>query len=108
LKENPKFAAMVSERARKHLTNGGPLTPQKAAQRYSKWAKEIETAVVAESARWGDYRRDAHAYKEGPYQLYTRDDHWRPEIRRLLSDYFPQRTDTVLKQLRAAHLVTGP
>jgi len=60
--------------------------------------------VIAESARWGDYRRDAHPYKTGPYELYTRDDHWRPEIDRLLKEYFPKRTEAVIKQFRETRL----
>jgi hypothetical protein len=59
---------------------------------------------VAESARWGDYRRDVHPYKTGPYELYTRNDHWRPEIARLLTHYFPQRTAACLQQFREAGL----
>lgn len=49
--------------------------------------------MLAESARWGDYRRDVHPYKEGPYELYTRDTHWRPETQRLLQEYFPSDRD---------------
>jgi hypothetical protein len=86
------------------LTNGGALTPEKAAERYRKWAEEIRSAVVAESARWGDYRRDVHPYRTGPYELYTRDDHWLPEIDRLLKEYFPKRTAVVAQQFREAGL----
>ena len=64
----------------------------------------IENAVVAESARWGDYRREVHPYKTPPYELYTRDDHWRPEVKRLLTDYFPKRTSVVITQCQAAGL----
>jgi hypothetical protein len=98
LRENAEFRRMFAERAQQHLTHGGALTPENAAERYRKWA--IDSAVVAESARWGDYRRDVHQYKTGPYELYTRNDHWRPEIDRLLKEYFPKRTEIVLKQFR--------
>jgi hypothetical protein len=54
--------------------------------------------IVAESARWGAYRHDIHQYKTGPYEIYTRDQHWAPEIDRILTRYFPQRTAVVLKQ----------
>jgi hypothetical protein len=104
LRENAEFRRVFAARARQHLTNGGALTPDNAAERYRKWAKEIESAVVAESARWGDYRRDAHPYKMGPYELYTRDDHWRREIDRLLKEYFPKRTEVVLRLFREAGL----
>jgi hypothetical protein len=104
LRRNPEFRRIFVERARRHLTNGGALTPENAADRYQKWAREIDRAVVAESARWGSYRRDVHPYKAGPYELYTRDDHWRPEVQRLLGEYFPKRTAVVAKQFQQAGL----
>ena len=63
---------------------------------------------MAESARWGDYRRDAHSYKEGPYELYTRDGHWRPEVKRLLTEFFPGRTTRFLEQLIEVGLAQDP
>jgi len=55
-----EFRRIFAERAQQHLTTNGALTPEKAAARYDKWAKQIESAVLAESARWGNYRRDVH------------------------------------------------
>jgi len=95
---------MFAKRAQKHLTNGGALTPGNASERYARWSKELESAVVAESARWGSYRRDVHPYKTGPFESYTRNEHWRPEIQRLLTDYFPKRTGVLIKELREAGL----
>jgi hypothetical protein len=69
-----------------------------------KLSSHLDAAVIAESARWGDYRRDVHQYKEGPYDRYTRDKHWRPEVKRLLEDYFPNRTKVFVEQLKAAQL----
>jgi Lamin Tail Domain/Bacterial TSP3 repeat len=40
-------------------------------------------------------------FQSGPYELYTRDQHWRAEQNRLLTQYFPRRTAIVLSQLRA-------
>ena len=57
-------------------------------------------AIIAESARWGDYRRDVHPYKNGPYQLYTKNGFWIKEQHRLVGDYFPERSQIVLDQLR--------
>ena len=104
LRRIPRFQRLFAERARRHLTRDGILTPGPASARYRLLAQSIELAVVAESARWGDYRRDAHPYKTGPYELYTRDDHWRPEIARLSKEYFPARTAEVIRQLAAAGL----
>jgi len=102
LRENAEFRRQFGQQARRHLTGAGALTPAAAADRYQRWARRLDPAVVAESARWGDYRRDAHRYKVGPYEFYTRDDHWRPEVRRLLEDYFPRRTSVVIDQFRQA------
>jgi hypothetical protein len=51
--------------------------------------------MIAESARWGYYRRG---------EPYTHDKEWRTEQQRLLNDYFPRRTGVVLEQLRAVRL----
>ena len=64
----------------------------------------LELAIVAESARWGAYRCRVHPYKTGPYEIYTRDEFWRPEIERLLGEYFPRRSQALQHQLRAAGL----
>ncbi len=99
LKESQEFRALFAERVRTHCLGNGALTPQRAAERYRKLAEALDLAIVAESARWGSYRNDIHRYKEGPYERYTRNDHWRPEIQRLLNVYFPQRTAAFLKIL---------
>ena len=104
LRANPEFRLQFADRVHRHLFDGGALAPGLAAERFRIWSKQIDSAVIAESARWGDYRRDAHPYKTGPYELYTRDDHWLPEIDRLLKDYFPKRTDVALRQFREAGL----
>jgi len=100
LRENAEFRMQFADRVQRHLLNDGALTPRRAADRFQAWANRIDTAIVAESARWGDYRRDAHPYKVGPYLLYTRDEHWRPEIERVLHQFLPRRTDVVLGQFR--------
>jgi len=104
LRANAEFRLQFGDRVQRHLFNGGALTPEISAARFRAWSDQIDGAVAAESARWGDYRRDVHPYKTGPYELYTRDDHWRPEIKRLFAQYFPRRTAVVLKQFREAGL----
>lgn len=102
LRENAEFRRQFAERAQRHLSNGGALTAERAAERFRVLAGPLDKAIVAESARWGDYRRDVHPYKVGPYELYTRDEHWRPEIDRLFKEYFPKRAEAVAKQFRSA------
>lgn len=104
LRGSPEFRRLFAERARLHLTGDGVLTPARAAARFQSLVRDVDAAMVAESARWGDYRRDAHRYKVGPYELYTRNEHWRPETGRLIEDYFPRRTPRLIEQLRRAGL----
>jgi hypothetical protein len=99
-----EFRVRFGDRVHKHLSHGGALTAQRNAERWLRRADEIELAVVAESARWGDYRRDVHPYEWGPYSLYTRDDFWTPAKNRVLDEYFPCRTDIVLEQFRSRGL----
>lgn len=101
---NAEYRLAFADRVQKHFFNGGALTPAAVAERWRNRARQVELPIVAESARWGDYRRDVHPYQSGPYFLYTRDNQWRAEQNRLLSQYFPQRTATVLAQLRTADL----
>jgi hypothetical protein len=95
LRGNPDFRMDFADRAHRHLFNGGALTPGRTAERWSYLAAEIDRAVVGESARWGDRRR------EPPY---TRDVEWVRERDRLLTSFFPQRTGIFVSQLRAAGL----
>jgi hypothetical protein len=98
LRENDDFKKLFHERAKLHLTGNGALAPKPAAQRFDLWSNKLRAPILAESARWGAYRHDVHQYKTGPYEIYTRAQHWAPEINRLLTQYFPQRSEIVLKQ----------
>ena len=108
LRANEEFRVMFGDHVQRHLGKDGALAPGPAAARFQSAAKRLDPAIVAESARWGDYRRDVHPYKEGPYELYTRDRHWRPEIQRVLKEFFPDRTQRVIGQFREAGLYPPP
>ena len=99
-----QYKADFADRVQKHLFHDGALTTSAVSARWMKRAAEVDLPIIAESARWGDYRRDVHAYSSGPYELYTRDVHWLAEQSRLLNQYFPKRTGIVLNQLRSAGL----
>lgn len=104
LRENAQYRLDFADRVHRHFFNGGALTPAAVAARYDRWAGQVGPAMIAESARWGDYRRDVHPYSSGPYLLYTPDQHFATERARLMTSYFPVRTDNVLGQLKAAGL----
>jgi hypothetical protein len=104
LVQNPEYRLRFADHVRRHCFGNGALTPTAVRQRWLNRAQELEVAVIAESARWGDYRRDVHQYSGGPYELYTRNQHWFTEQNRLLNNLFPNRTTTLLTQLRNAGL----
>jgi len=82
---HPDFMVKLADSIHRNLEASGPLTPERAAERYSWIAGKIEDAVVAESARWG-------------YGWWDRDDEWITERDRLLYEFFPYRTDELLRQ----------
>jgi hypothetical protein len=51
LRQNVQFRRQFAERAQRHLTGNGALTPVAAAARFQKWADRLDAAIVAESAR---------------------------------------------------------
>lgn len=104
LMTSAEYKLEFADRVHKHFFNDGALTPAKNIERWMNRARQVELPIVAESARWGDYRRDVHQYQAAPYELYTRDVQWRAEQRRLTNSYFPSRTTTVLNQLKAVGL----
>ncbi len=95
LRANPEFRLRWADHANKHLLGGGALTPGPAAERWRARADELVGAVVGESARWGDVRRNPP---------YTRNVEWTNELNRLLNDYFPTRAEILLNQYRLAGL----
>ncbi|MDR1810863.1 MAG: chitobiase/beta-hexosaminidase C-terminal domain-containing protein [Prevotella sp.] len=97
---NKEFQVLLADRIHKHFFNDGALSPAKTAELYEKIANEIDLAVILESARWGDYRKNTLTPKGSSAPLYTRNEHWLPRKEKLLRDYFPKRTDIVYKHLQ--------
>lgn len=108
LRDVPAFRALFAARVQRHLANGGVLTPAAAGERYRRLATQLDPAILGEAARWGDYRRTVHPYKTPPFEQYTPDAHWRPEVKRLLEVYFPARTAAVWGQFHEAGLAPDP
>ena len=96
LEDLTEYQARFADRVQKHFFNGGALTPERAAELFSDRADELNLAIVAESARWGDHRR--------PNSPYERDVDWVKEQARVLNEYFPVRTDNVLSRYRSEGL----
>lgn len=95
LDDVPEFKRRFADRVHQHLFNRGALTSEQNIARLQKRAAQLDLAIIAESARWGDHRRSA------PYE---RDNEWVSERDRLIEDYFPERTDEVIDQYQSAGL----
>jgi len=88
---HPEYRMRFADRVYKFFFNDGLLAPQPCIDRFMARADEIETAIIAESARWGDAKRSRPR---------TRDDDWLPDINGMVANYFPRRTGIVLGQFR--------
>ena len=99
--DNANFKRAFADKVLQYCTNGGVLTPDANRERWMKRSSVLEKAIDAESARWGDYRRDVHRYYDkGDLELYTKDDHWLPARDFMMNEYFEKRTDIFIEQLR--------
>ena len=88
LLKNPDFKKLFADRIQLNCFNGGALTYSSALKRWMKRSDEVEPAIIAESARWGDYRRDVHNWAGGPYDLYDKE-YWLAEKSFMVNEYFP-------------------
>lgn len=107
LAENAEYRLQFADRAHAALFNNGPLSPTGADATWRIRSQQMDLAVIAESARWGDYRRDVEAaggWVQADYQLYTKTDHYLPTQDYILGTYFPLRPDIFLDQLRSRNL----
>ena len=92
------FARRYVRRAKELLAPEGLLGQESVTELWDSLHNVINKALYAEAARWGDYRRDVHQYtRQG--QLYTVDNQYAAERNRLLTQYFPYRSDRVLSQI---------
>lgn len=102
LAQNAEFKILLADRIQQLFYGNGLLTPESAADRYMSRANEIKQAILCESARWGDYRRDVHP-RDSENDLYT-PEYWQNELDWMINTYFPERTDIVINQLRMSGL----
>ncbi|MEP0844125.1 MAG: CotH kinase family protein, partial [Phycisphaerae bacterium] len=88
---NAEYRMRFADRAYRHFYNGGALTPEAVAARFNARAAEIDLAIIAESARWGD------AHVATPYTKA----HWLAQRDWTLNTFFPGRRETVIAQFKA-------
>ena len=105
LRNWPEFRLRFADRVHKHLFNGGTLTPSNNVARLLEKAALIRSAVVGESARWGDARETAvPAGQVGTGQTFTRNEWWQPEIDKLATNFFQKLTADNVARFRAGSL----
>ena len=98
LLQNPRFARQYVHRAKEVLAPDGLLGQESVVSVWDSLYNNISKALYAEAARWGDYRRDVHRWQSAGH-LYTVDGDYMTERNRLLTQYFPVRTDRVLSSI---------
>jgi len=92
LTNHPEYILKFTDFVHKFFFNAGVLTPDPVMNRIQERREQIELAIIAESARWGDSK---------VYQPRTYHKDWLPAVNFLINDYAPIRTDMVINQFKA-------
>ncbi|KAA3618385.1 MAG: T9SS C-terminal target domain-containing protein [Calditrichaeota bacterium] len=91
LTENSEYRQRFADRIYCHMFNDGAMTAENVAKLFLHRANEIDLAIIAESARWGDLLR-------------SKNNAWQPAIDLIVNDYFPRRGEIVMQQFQEAGL----
>jgi len=83
-----------ADRAQEYLLHNGLLTPAAATARFRARMDQINLAVIAESARWGDAKVASPLTK----------DNWLTSVNYELNYFFPNRSQILLSQLKLTTL----
>ena len=89
------YKKVFRSRVSKHYFSRGVCTPESAIKIFMQRVKEINLAIICESARWGDVRTDYESY-----QPFTKNNHWIPEITWVTGTFFRTRYNLTLSQFR--------
>jgi hypothetical protein len=87
---HPEYILKFADHVHKFLFNNGPMTIAGAQNLFAARAAQIDSAIIAESARWGDAQTSPALTK----------DTWLNTIDYVLNTYITGRTATVLTQLQ--------
>jgi hypothetical protein len=93
LLSNAEYRLRFADRAFRHFEPGGVLSPGKCSDRFRVRKGQVDMAIIAESARWGDAKTTKPR---------NRIDDWLPEVTDIENNYFPARSAVVISQLRSA------
>lgn len=86
----PEYRLRFADRIQKHFFNDGAVTKDKAQALMQARVEQIDQAIIAESARWGDQHNEPALDKNT----------WLAEVDWLLNTFLENRTQTVLDQYR--------
>jgi len=93
--ENSDYRMRFADHVFRTFFNEGVFCPEQSINRYRSRQIQIDTAIIAESARWGDSKAKTAR---------TKDDDWLPELDRIYSEYMPLRPAIVVGQLKEDNL----
>lgn len=93
--ENSDYRMRFADHVFRHFYNNGVFCPEQSKNRYQARAAQIENAIIAESARWGDSKIEPAR---------TKHDDWIPELERIYNEYMPKRTEIVVDQFKEDNL----
>ena len=91
LRRSPEYRLRFADRVHRYFFNGGAYTPEAQKDFYLDRSAQIDAAMVAESARWGDSKR------EPPF---TREANWIPERTRIVDSWMPGRHSVIINQFK--------
>jgi len=95
LMANAEYRLRFADRAYRQFSAGGVFSPEKCLERFRVRKEQIDMAIIAESARWGDAKTVIPRNKI---------DDWLPEVNNIENNFFPVRTGIVIDQLKSAGL----
>jgi len=102
--DNLEYRIAFADAVHKHLFNGGALTEDKCLERFLDRVAQVEPAIVAESARWGDaQKRYLSVYHCGSIgtgsTVPLTESNWDSAITRM-NNVITGRTDTVFNWIK--------
>ena len=123
LRENTAYRLFFADRVYHNLYNDGALSLTNNQARYLSIANQIDKAIVAESARWGDTQAttpyghtppqpndpndpDDLQYPAPPHNpiYFTREDSWLVERDNVITNHLPKSYPSFIAELRAENL----
>ena len=91
LRLNPHFQRDFGDHVQELMFNGGALTPAKNDARWKARQAQLDVAIIAESARWGDARQAT---------ALTREANWLPEMAWMETTCWPQEPAVAIQRFR--------